>query len=366
MTRFRTLAGILIPVLLLTGTAGAQERFTLSGQEVSVYNLAGTLQIVAGTGTSTEVEVTRVGRDSRELTISTPSPSSLRVIYPRDEISYPGHARGSESSVSVSEDGAFGDTRGGRTVRISSGDRAGAGALHAAADIVVRLQPGAGLTARTAIGDTRIQNVGGALNVRNTAGNINASGTRGPLDLRTASGKIEVVDAGGAITLRTASGSIDVENAQGTELRARTASGAITATSIRATTVELGTASGRIRADGIASDSLQLATASGSIAARSAVAADVRARSSSGSLDIQLDGTVRAVQLRSASGSVRLQLPSGSDVALELRSASGSVRLDAPAQIAESRRGYTSATLGSGTGRVSATASSGSVRVSAR
>jgi DUF4097 and DUF4098 domain-containing protein YvlB len=366
MTRFRPFATLLAPALLLAGTTGAQERFTLSGQEISVHNLAGNLQIVAGTGTSTEVEVTRVGRDARELTISTPSPSSLTVMYPRDEISYPGHARGSQSSVSVSEDGSFGDMRSERTIRISSGDRAAAGAMEAAADIVVRLQPGAGITARTAIGDTRIQNVGGALNVRNTAGNISASGTRGTLDLRTASGSIEVIDADGKLSLRTASGSIEVENSRGTELQARTASGAITATSIRATSVELGTASGRIRADGVGSDSLKLTSASGSITARRAVAADVHARSASGSLDIQLDGTVRTAQLRSASGSVRLQLPPGSDVALELRSASGGVQLDAPAQITESRRGYTSATLGSGAGRVSAAASSGSVRVSAR
>lgn len=366
MTRIRAFATIISSALLLTSTIGAQERFTLSGQDVSVYNLAGTLQIVAGTGPATEVEVTRVGRDSRELSISTPSPSSLRVIYPRDEVSYPGHTRGSQSTVSVTGDGTFGDLRGERTVRISSGDRAGPGAMQAAADIVVRLQPGARLTARTAIGDTRIQNVGSALNVRNTAGNITASGTRGDLELRTASGNIEVAGAQGTVTLRTASGSVDVEKAGGAALTVKVASGSISARSVQFAAVAIETASGRIRADDVVSDSLRLSTASGSIAVRRATVPDVTARTSSGSLDVELAGVVRSAQLRSASGSVRLQLPPGSDVALELRSASGGVQLDAPAVIGESRRGYTMATLGNGTGRVSATASSGSVRVSAR
>ena len=40
MTLTRALA-LVSSTLLLTSAAGAQERFTLSGQEVSVYNLAG-------------------------------------------------------------------------------------------------------------------------------------------------------------------------------------------------------------------------------------------------------------------------------------------------------------------------------------
>lgn len=366
MQRIRAFAAVNALALLLTGTAGGQERFTLSGQDVSVYNLAGRLQIVSGTGSSTEVEVTRLGRDAGELTISTPSSSSLRVIYPRDEIVYRGHTGGSESSLSVSDDGTFGDGRGGRTVRISSSGRAGAGAMEAAADIVVRLQPGARLTARTVIGDTHIQNVAGELSIGNTAGAIAATGTRGELTLRTASGDIEVRDAEGTVTLRTASGSIDVQNARGAELTVRTASGGITANSVQATAVQLQTASGRIAADRIGTDRLQLTTASGRITARETTAPEVQARTSSGALDVQLEGTVQSAQLRSASGSVRLQLPPGSNVELELRSASGAVQLDAQARITESRRGYTVATLGAGTGRVSATSASGSVRVSAR
>ncbi|HUF65580.1 MAG TPA: DUF4097 family beta strand repeat-containing protein [Gemmatimonadaceae bacterium] len=365
MTLTRALA-LVSSTLLLTNAVGAQERFTLSGQEVSVYNIAGTLHIAAGTGTYTEVEVTRLGRDSGELSISTPSRSSLRVIYPRDEISYPGHARGSQSTVSVTGDGTFGNTRGERTVRISSSDRAGPDAMEAAANIVVRLQPGARLTARTVIGETRIESVNGALSVTNTSGSITARGTRGELELRTASGDIDVTDAEGAITLRTASGSVDVDNARGASLTVKVASGRIEAKSIHAGAVLLETASGAIRADRVASDSLRLSSASGSITVRGATAADVQARTSSGSLDVELAGMVRSAQVRSASGSVRLQLPAGSDVALELRSASGGVHLDAPAVIVESRRGYTSANLGSGAGRVSASSSSGSVRVSAR
>ena len=366
MIRIRALAALTAVSLLPATTAGAQERFTLSGQDVSVYNLAGALRIVAGTGGSTEVEVTRVGRDSRALRISTDAPSSLRVIYPWDEIRYPGMGRASQSTLSVSDDGTFGGSRSGRSVRISGSDRAGPGAMEAGADIVIRLQPGARLTARTGIGDTQIQNVGGSLNVGNTAGDITSTGTRGELTLRTASGGIEVADAEGTITVRTASGGVDVENARGTAVTVKVASGRITARDVRATAVELETASGGIRVDGVESDRVQLYSASGGITARRVTAPDAQVRTASGSLDLELSGPVRSAELRSASGSVRLSLPQSSNVALELSSSSGGVQLDAPAQIVESRRGYTSATLGSGSGRVSARSSSGSVRVTTR
>lgn len=365
MKRNQTLVFTTVALMLAT-TAGAQERFTLTGQDVSVYNLAGALRIVAGTAGSTEVEVTRVGRDSRDLRINTDSPSSLRVIYPRDEITYPGMGRGSQSTFSVSDDGTFGDTPNGRSVRITSSDRAAPGAMEAGADIVIRLQPGAKLTARTAIGDTQIQNVSGTLTIGNMAGDITSTGTRGDLTLRTASGKIEVTDAEGTVTLRTASGGVDVENARGAAVTVKVASGRINARDLRATAVELVTASGGIRADGVESDRLHLSSASGGITARQVTAPDAEARTASGSLELELRGPVRSAQMRSASGSVRLLLPPGSNVALELRSSSGSVQLDAPAQIVETRRGYTSATLGDGSGRVSATSASGSVRVSAR
>ena len=366
MAHLRTLSALVAVSLLAAPTAGAQERSTLTGQDVSVYNLAGELRIVAGTGGATEVEVTRVGRDSRELRINTDSPSSLRVIYPRDEISYPGMGRGSQSTLSVSADGTFGDGRNGRSVRITSSDRAAPGALEAGADIVVRLQPGARLTARTAIGNTHIQNVGGSLNIGNTAGDITSTGTRGDLTLRTASGRIEVVDAEGMVTLRTASGGVDVENARGAAVSAKVASGRISARNVRATTVELESASGGIRVEGAECDRLQLSSASGSIDARRVTAPASVARTASGSVDMELSGPVQSAEMRSASGSVRLMLPQGSNVALDLRSSSGRVHLDAPAQIVETRRGYTSATLGNGAGRVSARSSSGSVRVTAR
>lgn len=366
MKRIQVLPALIVVSLIAVPPASTQERFTLTGQDVSVYNLAGELQIVPGTGGATEVEVTRIGRDSRELRISTDSPSSLRVIYPRDEITYPGMGRGSQSTLSVSDDGTFGDGRNGRSVRITSSDRAASGAMEAGADIVVRLQPGARLTARTAIGNTHIQNVGGSLNIGNIAGDITSTGTRGDLTLRTASGSIEVADAEGTLTLRTASGGVDVENARGAAVSAKVASGRITARNVRATTVELESASGGLRVDGVECDRLQLASASGSINARQVIAPDAVARTASGSVDLELSGSIRSAEVRSASGSVRLMLPQGSNVALELRSSSGRVQLDAPAQIVETRRGYTSATLGNGGGHVSARSSSGSVRVTAR
>lgn len=109
----------------LASVANAQ-RYELPGNHVALYNLAGSVRIQAGSGSTTVVEVTKGGRDAGRLTIRSNAldgAPTLRVIYPGDEIVAPQLERGSNTNIRVDEEGTFGRSRDGRRVNIRSGDR---------------------------------------------------------------------------------------------------------------------------------------------------------------------------------------------------------------------------------------------------
>ena len=82
----------ILPALLGPGSAAAQERFTVTGSRVAIYNLAGRIELTRGTGSAVVVEVTRGGRDATRLRVEqgpVAGAAALRVIYPGDRIAYP-------------------------------------------------------------------------------------------------------------------------------------------------------------------------------------------------------------------------------------------------------------------------------------
>ena len=80
--------------LVVGATASeAQEDFRLSGSEVAVYNLAGHVELVRGSGSDVVVHVTRGGDDASRLEIEVGEVrgrEALRVIYPGDEVQVQG------------------------------------------------------------------------------------------------------------------------------------------------------------------------------------------------------------------------------------------------------------------------------------
>ena len=54
---------------ITAGPAAAQERFSLSGDRIAIYNVAGEVAVEAGTGANVIVEVARGGDDAGRLTI---------------------------------------------------------------------------------------------------------------------------------------------------------------------------------------------------------------------------------------------------------------------------------------------------------
>src|SRR5262245_49499341 len=104
--------------LLLTAAAtvlvacpAPAERYSLAGDEVVLYNLAGRLDVEPGTGSAVVVELERGGRDGSRLEVQTGSIDThptLRVLYPERDIVYRRMGAGSSTTMQVEGDGRFG------------------------------------------------------------------------------------------------------------------------------------------------------------------------------------------------------------------------------------------------------------------
>ena len=93
-------------------TAQQAERYTLEGDDIAIYNLAGALTVEPGSG-SVAVELTRGGSDAGRLQVERGElrgRETLRVVYPTQDLAYAGLESGSSTTLKVREDGTFGDS----------------------------------------------------------------------------------------------------------------------------------------------------------------------------------------------------------------------------------------------------------------
>lgn len=334
-------------LLLFTAPAAAQrtERFTLSGGEAEVYNLAGEVTVVAESGPSVVVEVTRGGSDAGELRID-PSGSRVRVIYPGDRIVYGRLGRMGRSTVTVSADGTFGEGGGVMRGRRRRVEIAGSGSgTRAWADLRVRVPAGRAVAVHQAVGEVTVTNVNGRLRVETASGAVEASGTRGSLSVEAGSGAIAIRNAQGDVTAETGSGSIVLEDIRGTaRVVAETGSGSITGSGVSAQTVSLETGSGSIRVTGVG-------------------ARDLTAETGSGSINLTLTRDAQTVSLDTGSGGVTLGVPASFGAQLTVDTGSGGIDVDVP--VTAVRRGRTEfrGRIGDGQGTVEIDTGSGSVRI---
>ncbi len=142
VNRAAAVAGIVITALAHPPGAMGQgvEAFELSGRDVAVYNLAGEVRIVQGSGSAVVVRVTRRGADARVLEVEVGEiggRETLRVIYPSQRVVYSALGRGSNNTVRVSSDGTFYDRRRGDRVEIRGSGRG----LEAHADLEIEVPP---------------------------------------------------------------------------------------------------------------------------------------------------------------------------------------------------------------------------------
>ena len=342
---------------------GAPERFTLSGNNVAVYNLVGEMRVEPGTGREVVVEVTRGGADSRQLRIERgriDGRETLRVFAPGERIVYPRLGRSSRSNVRVRDDGTFGggSIRGGRQVTVTGN---GSG-TEAFADVRVLVPAGEQLSVHQGIGRVQVENVNGRLAVRTLSAGVNTARTRGSLDVDVGSGGVKVDGAEGPLNIDTGSGSVDLRNIRG-DAEVDTGSGSVRLNGIRGSRLKVDTGSGSVSGSGVDVADLEVDVGSGGVTLTNVRAPNTKVDTGSGSVRLDLGGTIRTVKLDTGSGGVTLSVPTATNAMLDIDTGSGGINVDLPVRVVRSWRDHFSGQLGNGEGRIEIDTGSGGVRV---
>jgi lia operon protein LiaG len=341
-------AALGLAAFLVSPAAFAQvsREYTVSGDEVSIYNMIGEVRVVRGTGSSVKVEVTLGGDDAGDLRVETGTIAgrqTLRVIYPGDRFVYSGLGRGSNTQIIVNDDGTFGGGRNsrGRRVRISGG---GDG-LEAWADLTISVPDRKSLAVHQAVGGISASRVNADLMLDTSAAPVEATGIRGKLSIDVGSGRVTVSDVeGGPVSLDTGSGRVFVSGIRSSSLVIDTGSGEIEGSNIHVEDLNMDTGSGSIDLDGLSATKVLLDTGSGSV-------------------DIELDSDVENLVIDTGSGGVTLAVPDDLGAELRVSTGSGGIDVSVPHETYRHRRSEFTGRLGDGRGDIVIETGSGGVLV---
>lgn len=324
-------------------TVGAQERYSIAGDELAVYNLAGTVQIERGTGDNVIVEVRRGGRDAERLQVdrrSVGGRSALIIRYPAGDVVYRGErGGGSQTTLRVRDDGTFyGDRDGGDRVTIRTRGRG----TEAHADLRILVPAGRSLQVLLGVGSVAAANVEGDLMIDVGAAPVETSVTRGRLHIDTGSGSVAVRDAVGDVLVDTGSGSVALTNVRGSE-------------------VNVDTGSGQVEGSNVTADALLVDTGSGSVSMSGVTGRDVEIDTGSGRVDLEPLSDVERLVVDTGSGSIRVAVPDDFGGTFEIDGSSVSV--DVPASLREIERDRAEGTFGDGRGTIEIDTGSGRVEI---
>lgn len=334
-----------VAVALIGAPLNGQEVERVSGSEVAVYNLAGHVEVVRGSGSDVVVRISRGGADASELRIETGEirgRSTLRVIYPDDRIIYPQMGRRSNTSQSVRDDGTFGDggNRRGDRVQIRGSGRG----LEAWADLVIEVPVNSTFSLFLAVGEVEAHGIDGDVSLETGSGPVSATDITGSLHVDTGSGRVTVRGVRGSLTVDTGSGRVDVSDVVGREIDLDTGSGGITGVGLEADVLRVDTGSGRIELEEISAREVLLDTGSGSV-------------------DIELLTDVDRLEIDTGSGSITVRAPANLGAMVEIDTGSGGIDLDFPLEVRSVRRHHVVGRIGDGRGEIEIDTGSGSVRL---
>ncbi len=342
----------LIPLVLGAMVApldsSAQEEHRVRGDEVAVYNLAGTVEIVPGSGNEVVVQVRRGGGDAGQLDIGVREANgrqALVIRYPSDRVVYPELGRGSRTQIRVRDDGTFFGDWGptGDEVGISgSGD-----GMEAWADLRISVPRGQDIAVFQAEGDTDMREVEGTVLIDMGSGGVGVRTSAGELSIDTGSGGVTVHGFEGDLNVDTGSGGVEISDIRGEEVLVDTGSGSVTASGVRAGTLEVDTGSGSIELRGVSSPDVNLDTGSGSV-------------------EVELLEDVDLLEIDTGSGGVTVWLPSSVGAQVELDTGSGGIDLDLPLEVRDVERDHVEGVLGDGRGRIHIDTGSGRIRMTGR
>ena len=338
---------VLAPILALP--AAQAQRYTVAGDHVAVYNLAGVVRVESGGGTAGDVvvEVTRGGADAEKLRVATGAiggRETLRVIYPDDDVVYAPLGYHGSTTLDVRDDGTFNGDRGvgrGRRVRISDDG----GGLDAHADLRIQVPAGRRIAVYLAVGKLTATNVNGDVRLDVNSADVSASGMRGSLAVDAGSGDVRVSDVTGELSLDTGSGNVVASGVKGDDLTFETGSGDVTLDHVEGRSLKIDTGSGNADATAVKADALLIDTGSGDVT--------LELLAGGGSIDID-----------TGSGNVQLTVPAeyGADVVLD--TGSGDIDLGGIAvTVRRVQSDHLEGRIGDGRGRLRVDTGSGDVRL---
>lgn len=333
--------------ITMPATLRAQENYTVRGDAVSVYNLAGEVEVVGGSGSAVTVSVTRGGADAGDLDVQVGEirgRQSLRVIYPADRISYDARGWGGNTDIRVRRDGTWGGdddwrSRGDR-VRISSRG----GGMDAHADLRIEVPRGRDVQIYLAVGRITASNVDGRVLLDTHSGSVDARSMAGNLNVDTGSGSVTVAGMEGSLLVDTGSGSVDISEVTGDDVILDTGSGGVDADRVTARRIDIDTGSGGIRLLGSAAPNVRLDTGSGSVRA-------------------ELASNVDRLVVDTGSGSVTLFLPEDLSAEIDIETGSGGIDVEFPVLTTHRARDELHGRIGDGSGRIVIDTGSGGVHI---
>lgn len=343
---FRWLA--IAGAVAIAAPLAAQERYTVDGGDIAIYNLAGEVTVTGGRGGPVAVEVRRGGADADQLDVQVGEIrglQTLRVMYPSDRITYDSGRRSGSTTLRMARDGTWGGERQGGIgrggqVRISNRR----GGLEAHADMRVTVPEGKRVAIYLAVGRIMASNVNGHVRLDTHAGGVEARDMTGYLNIDTGSGSVQVAGMDGDLEIDTGAGSVRVSDVTGEE-------------------VGIDTGSGRVDAEGVAARRINIDTGSGSIALRRSSAREVRLDTGSGSVEADLTADIDRLVVDTGSGSVTVRLPARLGARLAIETGSGGIHTDFPVMVTRRARDELHGEIGDGRGSIEIDTGSGSVRL---
>lgn len=375
ITKYLVAATLLVPA-----AAPAQERYSLSGDRVAIYNLAGQVHVSRTAGANVVIEVTRSGDDANQLAVERRENdgwSELVVRYPDRSIVYRNSTMGrlSRSEFSVRDDGTFGgrnldpglgtdrvtadvgNTRGGRRVRIAG---SGSG-LEAHANLRVLVPSGKAVAIHLGAGRVILDDVEADLQIDARSGAVLSVSTTGFLRIDTGSGTIHVDRATGDLALNTGSGAVKVTHSGGGVVKVGTGSGSVELNEVKAAALSVATGSGSINSFEVEAPAVRMHTGSGGIRSQRLASRRFDLDTGSGSINIVVDSDVDTGRIRSGSGSVTLHLARNAGAEVTLDTGSGGINVDVPVTVIEKRRSFFRGRIGDGRGTLDVGTGSGSI-----
>jgi lia operon protein LiaG len=342
----RTLSALVLSSVLATSVFAQTETRTVEGPTVAIYNLAGRLRAVAGTGDAVTIEITRGGADASKLRVETGTirgRETLRIVYPADRIVYP-DSRRSRTQITVREDGTFGEGDWRDFDRDRVDIRGYGPGFEAFADLVVRIPKGQKVELFLAVGRVEVTGVEAELMVDVSAADVDVSGVKGNLILDTGSGRVAVRDVTGNVNIDSGSGGLSVDRLAGDVLRIDSGSGGVEGNDVTVREFSADIGSGGLRMFRMK-------------------AAHVSAETGSGGINLELLSDVERMNIETGSGGATIRVPATLSADVEAETGSGGFSTDFPITTRRFSRNHIEGRIGDGKGRIRIEAGSGSVKL---